>query len=532
MALSWVLCPLATRLTALIVYTCDPPSPDDEDDIDALQEMSSTTPPAPTGPSARQLQPPPARPPPIPEDHPSETDQTFPYPPSSCPESSDIPRSSPKRATFTPRVGPLSSGGSSRPRFRRRRLDPLKVDDRGWVGMATVVGNCVPFVLTFHTIVGVLEVFIPVMGRSVTAVPADVFLGSLVGLMGALLSLVLLTPLQYLSQRSRRRAIDLLGLTAIGCVVYAVWRVKVPFTLGAPKRLLLTHFQRNFHAPNGTVDHSDAGMWLRSHDDDAFRSLTPTLPFLAPSPCSTPSVPPFALPSLPSDTPWTPELARNATCGASQDGDGDGDGDGALIRIPSSPRRDFFMWPFGFPNLFPHEHLTLLPAPHPFRNLSSDSTAGHLGTNGMSGGLVRVKDVPVEYSEQVPPLQLTWTQSHNVTSNVTRVWVSVRGSNRIGMALQAEGLQGWSFDEALPKARTNCHCHWIGFARGHGSEAIDFWVDVKDIDTVTISATSHHFNLITPPVAQLLDRLPPWVAPTPYTDQHAVWKIPLHTAAA
>eukprot|EP00698_Gefionella_okellyi_P026041 TRINITY_DN9804_c0_g3_i1.p1 TRINITY_DN9804_c0_g3~~TRINITY_DN9804_c0_g3_i1.p1 ORF type:complete len:859 (+),score=186.25 TRINITY_DN9804_c0_g3_i1:59-2635(+) len=105
---------------------------------------------------------------------------------------------------------------------------------------AMAIGTIVPGLLCTETVVNVITFFVPLGGRMGYAVPADIVIGGLAGLLCSITYLPLVATLH--ATRAYKHVVIALALTV--AVLLAVSFVVFPYTYATPKRLFVQHLQR------------------------------------------------------------------------------------------------------------------------------------------------------------------------------------------------------------------------------------------------------------------------------------------------
>jgi len=141
-----------------------------------------------------------------------------------------------------------------------------------------VLGQTLPLVLTFTCIFPIFEIFLPLMGRCGTDVPADAVIGALVGLS----SFIILA-----SARGHLHGCHLAPLlpvkTVLALVLCAIMLAPLtpPYSVLRPKRLYVQHTVRLVHSLQGGTPHHDSGLWINTLDGNDLRTVAAHLPLLA-----------------------------------------------------------------------------------------------------------------------------------------------------------------------------------------------------------------------------------------------------------
>ncbi|KAI4880633.1 hypothetical protein NFI96_002870 [Prochilodus magdalenae] len=143
-----------------------------------------------------------------------------------------------------------------------------------------LLGLALPYAHLMFLIWVVFEIFTPIMGRSGTEIPPDVVLASLVTLATILLSTFLM-HLIYLA-RSTKRVLAALGTVFVVMLVLVSCGLFFPYsadpTSPRPKRVIIQHTTRTFHALDGSVERMDSGLWINSFDYTGMSHVTPHIP--------------------------------------------------------------------------------------------------------------------------------------------------------------------------------------------------------------------------------------------------------------
>ncbi|XP_043090301.1 endoplasmic reticulum metallopeptidase 1 isoform X3 [Puntigrus tetrazona] len=143
-----------------------------------------------------------------------------------------------------------------------------------------LMGLSVPYVHIMFLIWVVFEIFTPILGRSGTEIPPDVVLASLITLATVILSSYLMHFI-YLSRSTKR---ILAGLGSVFALMFVLVCCGQFFPYSAdpssprPKRIFIQHSTRVFHAPDGSVQRSDSGLWINSLDYSGMQHVTPLVP--------------------------------------------------------------------------------------------------------------------------------------------------------------------------------------------------------------------------------------------------------------
>ncbi|XP_053333817.1 endoplasmic reticulum metallopeptidase 1-like [Clarias gariepinus] len=143
-----------------------------------------------------------------------------------------------------------------------------------------LLGLSLPYVHLLFLIWIVFEIFTPIMGRSGTEIPPDVVLASLIAMATALLSSFLIHFL-YLASSTKRALAVLWTIFAVMLVLVSCG-LFFPFSGDAasprPKRVILQHITRTFHALDGSLEKTDSGFWINSFDYTGMSHITPHIP--------------------------------------------------------------------------------------------------------------------------------------------------------------------------------------------------------------------------------------------------------------
>ncbi|KAF4099004.1 endoplasmic reticulum metallopeptidase 1 isoform X2 [Onychostoma macrolepis] len=143
-----------------------------------------------------------------------------------------------------------------------------------------LMGLAVPYVHIMFLIWVVFEIFTPILGRSGTEIPPDVVLASLITLATVTLSSYFMHFI-YLSRSTKR---ILAGLGSVFTLMFVLVCCGLFFPYSAdpssprPKRVFVQHSTRVFHAPDGSVERSDSGLWINSLDYSGMQHITPLIP--------------------------------------------------------------------------------------------------------------------------------------------------------------------------------------------------------------------------------------------------------------
>ncbi|XP_046723668.1 endoplasmic reticulum metallopeptidase 1 [Silurus meridionalis] len=143
-----------------------------------------------------------------------------------------------------------------------------------------LLGLSFPYVHLLFLIWIVFEIFTPILGRSGTEIPPDVVLASLIAMAVAILSSFLIHFL-YLAQ-STRRALAALWMIFAVMLVLVSCGLFFPYSGDPanprPKRVIIQHISRTFHALDGSVEKADSGYWINSFDYTGMNHITPHVP--------------------------------------------------------------------------------------------------------------------------------------------------------------------------------------------------------------------------------------------------------------
>ncbi|XP_062868297.1 endoplasmic reticulum metallopeptidase 1 [Trichomycterus rosablanca] len=157
--------------------------------------------------------------------------------------------------------------------FTHRGVSPFYV-------ILYLLGLSVPYIHLFFLIWIVFEIFTPIMGRSGTEIPPDVVLASLITIATALLSSFLIHFL-YLA-RSTKRVLAALGTVFAVTFLLVSSGIFFPYSADPatprPKRVIVQHISRTFHALDGSLDRTDSGFWINSLDYTGMKHVTPFIP--------------------------------------------------------------------------------------------------------------------------------------------------------------------------------------------------------------------------------------------------------------
>ncbi|KAB5549202.1 hypothetical protein PHYPO_G00064680 [Pangasianodon hypophthalmus] len=143
-----------------------------------------------------------------------------------------------------------------------------------------LLGLSFPYVHLLFLIWIVFEIFTPIMGRSGTEIPPDVVLASLIAVATALLSSFLIHFL-YLAHSTKR---VLAALWTIFAVMFVLVSCGLFFPYSGdpasprPKRVIVQHITRTFHALDGSLEKTDSGFWINSFDYTGMSHITPHVP--------------------------------------------------------------------------------------------------------------------------------------------------------------------------------------------------------------------------------------------------------------
>lgn len=143
-----------------------------------------------------------------------------------------------------------------------------------------LLGLSFPYVHLLFLIWIVFEIFTPIMGRSGTEIPPDVVLASLVAMTTTLLSSFLIHFL-YLARSTKH---VLAALWTIFAVMFVLVSCGLFFPYSGdpasprPKRVIVQHTTRTFHALDGSLEKTDSGFWINSFDYTGMSHITPHVP--------------------------------------------------------------------------------------------------------------------------------------------------------------------------------------------------------------------------------------------------------------
>ncbi|XP_066502735.1 endoplasmic reticulum metallopeptidase 1 [Hoplias malabaricus] len=143
-----------------------------------------------------------------------------------------------------------------------------------------LLGLALPYVHLMFLIWVVFEIFTPIMGRSGTEIPPDVVLASLITVATILLSSFLMHFI-YLA-RSTKRVLCVLGVVFSVMLILVSCGLFFPYSANPasprPKRVIVQHTTRTFHALDGSVERMDSGLWVNSFDYTGMSHITPKIP--------------------------------------------------------------------------------------------------------------------------------------------------------------------------------------------------------------------------------------------------------------
>ncbi|KAL7844964.1 hypothetical protein SRHO_G00235040 [Serrasalmus rhombeus] len=143
-----------------------------------------------------------------------------------------------------------------------------------------LLGLALPYAHLMFLIWVVFEIFTPIMGRSGTEIPPDVVLASLVTVATILLSSFFMHFI-YLA-RSTKRVLAALGTVFTVMFILVSCGLFFPYSADPasprPKRVIIQHTTRTFHAVDGSVERMDSGLWINSLDYTGMSHVTPHIP--------------------------------------------------------------------------------------------------------------------------------------------------------------------------------------------------------------------------------------------------------------
>lgn len=140
-----------------------------------------------------------------------------------------------------------------------------------------VAGQAVPLILTFTVTFPIFDIFMPLMGRCGTDVPADAVIGGLVGLACFLLAV---SPRSHLHACRLTAALPWKLAAATVAVAVVVALNTRPYSVLRPKRLYVQHTVRLVHSLQGRTPQHDSGLWVNSLDGNDLLTVAPDIPML------------------------------------------------------------------------------------------------------------------------------------------------------------------------------------------------------------------------------------------------------------
>ncbi|XP_046389078.1 endoplasmic reticulum metallopeptidase 1-like [Ischnura elegans] len=164
------------------------------------------------------------------------------------------------------------------------RLIPGLRDLRDWRWLMLYLALLVPpFVITSYLVVGVLSLFIPIMGRIGSATNPDAIVAVLTVVPYSLI-LTYMTPLVVLVRRPGVVLTVLGSVFALGFALICLTPLGFPYSgdarAPAPLRIMMIHSERKFHDIQGNVRRHETGYWLVDMDHnspDVLRNKRPDL---------------------------------------------------------------------------------------------------------------------------------------------------------------------------------------------------------------------------------------------------------------
>ncbi|KAM6468357.1 endoplasmic reticulum metallopeptidase 1 [Liasis olivaceus] len=145
-----------------------------------------------------------------------------------------------------------------------------------------LLGMFIPYLYLLYLSRIILEMLLPIMGRSGSEIPPDILVAAFIVVMCILLSSYLLKFI-YLSRSTK---MTLVSLTTIFTVTFILVcsGIFFPFSSDSanprPKRIILQHLNRRFHSLDGHLEKSDSGIWINGLDYNGISHVMPHLPEL------------------------------------------------------------------------------------------------------------------------------------------------------------------------------------------------------------------------------------------------------------
>ncbi|XP_071454875.1 endoplasmic reticulum metallopeptidase 1-like [Hetaerina americana] len=153
------------------------------------------------------------------------------------------------------------------------RLIPVFRDLRDWRWLVLYLALLVPpFVITSYLVVGVLSLFVPIMGRIGSATNPDAIVAILTVVPYSLI-LTYMTPLVVLVRRPAVVLGVLGSVFTLGFALVCFTPLGFPYTgdarAPAPQRIMMIHSDRTFHDVQGNIRRHETGYWLVDMDHNS-----------------------------------------------------------------------------------------------------------------------------------------------------------------------------------------------------------------------------------------------------------------------
>ncbi|KAG8237643.1 hypothetical protein J437_LFUL013621, partial [Ladona fulva] len=154
--------------------------------------------------------------------------------------------------------------------------------DLRWL-LVYLVGLVPPFTLTTYLVLGVLSLFVPIMGRIGSGTNPDAIVAILSAIPYSLIFMYL-APLVLLVRRPSM-VLVILGTSFLAAFAFVCFTpLGFPYSgdprAPAPQRIMIIHTDRTFHDLEGNVRKHESGYWLVDMDHNSPRALQKTHPNL------------------------------------------------------------------------------------------------------------------------------------------------------------------------------------------------------------------------------------------------------------
>lgn len=336
---------------------------------------------------------------------------------------------------------------------------------------AQVLGALLPALHLSDLLGWLVEVLIPITGRSGVVIPSDIVIAVIMALITALCGGTLTAVLHTSRYAVRRVCGGLVLMSALSA--YAALERSTIFHAAAPKRLLVHHVAREV---NG--EPYDAGLWISAFDVAGLRELR----------------------RVPAKQLGVPAIHGEEAHACDLD-------------LPSTGC--YFSFPYFWP-LHP-----VIGAPDGLSSVYATKLYRGLSDGARSPNVAPVEPPPIAFVER---LRLERFVTVNASGGVSRLSLRITGPSHMGLVLPEGRLAAWSLTPTAPPPRRSSFApdERVVFAfatnggmdgRGEPNKARiwDFWVEVVGHALLEFVVYGHYVESRSPELDELLPRMPPGV---------------------